>query len=105
MRQVKKDACQAPISPKLKALLAIADKVRESGRAVQPADIERARREGATDIEIHDTVLIAAAFSMYNRYVDGLATWAPEDPTAYRESGAQLARHGYLAGETGAGAG
>jgi len=64
---------------------------------VQPEDIARARREGATDLEIHDTVLIAAAFSMYNRYVDGLATWAPEDPVAYRASGADLALHGYIA--------
>jgi hypothetical protein len=63
---------------------------------VQPEDIERARRDGATDLEIHDTVLIAAAFSMYNRYVDGLAAWAPEDPAAYREPGGQLAREGYL---------
>jgi len=47
-------------------------------------------------MEIHDTVLIAAAFSMYNRYVDGLATWAPEDPAAYRAEGAKLAREGYL---------
>ena len=77
-------------------MLATADKVRRGGKAVQPEDIERARCEGATDLEIHDTVLIAAAFSMYNRYVDGLATWAPEDPAAYRESGAQLAREGYL---------
>jgi len=70
--------------------------VRVSGKSVLPEDIERAHREGATDVEIHDTVLIAAAFSMYNRYVDGLATWAPEDPAAYREEGAQLAREGYL---------
>jgi alkylhydroperoxidase family enzyme len=76
--------------------LALADKVRHGGKAVQPEDIERARRRGATDLEIHDTVLIAAAFSMYNRYVDGLATWAPADPAAYRESGARLAREGYL---------
>jgi alkylhydroperoxidase family enzyme len=93
---VKRDAESAAISSKLKALLAIADKVRQSGKQVQPADIERARRQGATDLEIHDTVLIAAAFSMYNRYVDGLATWAPEDPAAYREEGAKLAREGYL---------
>jgi len=70
--------------------------VRESGKSVRPEDIERARREGATDVEIHDTVLIAAAFSMYNRYVDGLATWAPEEPAAYREGGARLAQEGYL---------
>jgi alkylhydroperoxidase family enzyme len=93
---VKRDAESAAISSKLKALLAIADQVRQSGKQVQPADIERARRHGATDVEIHDTVLIAAAFSMYNRYVDGLATWAPQDPAAYREEGAKLAREGYL---------
>ena len=96
VEDVKQDAGSASVSHKLKALLAIADKVRRGGKAVQLEDIERARREGATDLEIHDTVLIAAAFSMYNRYVDGLATWAPEDPAAYREPGAQLAREGYL---------
>ncbi|HTT60988.1 MAG TPA: hypothetical protein VLX58_11625 [Bryobacteraceae bacterium] len=96
MEHVKQDAETAGVSRKLKALLAIADKVRISGKSVQTEDIERSRREGATDLEIHDTVLIAAAFSMYNRYVDGLATWAPEDPAAYRESGARLAREGYL---------
>lgn len=96
VRDVKQGAESASVSPKLKALLAIADKVRVSGKSVQPQDIERARGEGATDLEIHDTVLIAAAFSMYNRYVDGLATWAPEDPAAYREGGARLAREGYL---------
>ncbi len=92
---MKADPETAPISEKLKALLAIAAKVRVSGREVRPADIERARRLGATDLEIHDTVLIAAAFSMYNRYVDGLATWAPEDLEAYRESAARLAAEGY----------
>jgi len=75
--------------------------VRVSGKSVFPEDIDRARREGATDVEIHDTVLIAAAFSMYNRYVDGLATWAPEDSAAYRKEGAKLAREGYLEPEPG----
>jgi len=101
VRDVKQDAEGAEVSAKMKALLAIADKVRVSGRNVLQEDIERARREGATDVEIHDTVLNAAAFSMYNRYVDGLATWAPEDPAAYREEGAKLAREGYLEPEPG----
>ena len=76
--QVIAEPDQAPISPKLSALLAIAGKVRESGRDVMPGDIERARAAGATDLEIHDAVLIAAAFCMFNRYVDGLATWTPD---------------------------
>jgi hypothetical protein len=63
---------------------------------VQPEDVERARRQGATDREIHDTVLIAAAFCMYNRYVDGLATRAPSDPAAYRGRAAIVAESGYL---------
>ena len=60
------------------------------------ADVERARRQGATDKEIHDTVLIAAAFCMFNRYVDGLATWQPHDPDVYREIGQHTARLGYV---------
>ena len=95
---VKRDYRSAPISPKLKALLAIAAKVAVSGKDVTAADIERARAEGATDTELHDAVLIAAAFCMYNRYVDGLATWAPEDPRAYDESGPRIAREGYSNG-------
>jgi uncharacterized peroxidase-related enzyme len=94
--QVISDAEGSPSTPKMKALLAIADKVRRDGRLVQPSDIERARDEGADDKAIHDTVLIAAAFCMFNRYVDGLGTWAPEDPAAYVESGVRLAEQGYV---------
>jgi uncharacterized peroxidase-related enzyme len=86
----------SPASPKLNALLAIADKVRRDGRLVQAADVARARAEGADDKAIHDTVLIAAAFCMFNRYVDGLGTWAPEDPAAYIDSGVRLAEQGYV---------
>jgi len=94
--QVLADLHAAPVSPKLKALLAIADKVRRDGRLVQAADVDRARAEGADDKAIHDTVLIAAAFSMFNRYVDGLGTWAPMDPAAYEETGLRLANQGYV---------
>jgi uncharacterized peroxidase-related enzyme len=91
------DPASAPIPAKLAALLAIADRVRESGRAVGNDDIARARREGATDLEIHDTVLIAAAFCMFNRYVDGLAATTPDDPGWYRERAQHVAAHGYTA--------
>lgn len=93
---VKRDYQTAPVSAKLKALLAIAAKVQQSGRQVESSDIDRARNEGATDIEIHDAVLIAAAFSMYNRYVDGLATMTPTDPKAYDEMGRRMAHEGYV---------
>lgn len=96
VRQVKVDYMQAEISPKLKALLGIAGKVQQDGKLVTPADVEAARLEGATDIEIHDTVLIAAAFCMYNRYVDGLDTNQPADPAFYRERGKRVAREGYV---------
>jgi uncharacterized peroxidase-related enzyme len=94
---VKRDAQHAAISDKLKALLAIAGKVAESGKRVTDADIARARQQGATDLEIHDTVLIAAAFCMFNRYVDGLATWSPDDPDFYRQRAALVAENGYAA--------
>jgi alkylhydroperoxidase family enzyme len=80
----------------MKALLAIADKVRRDGRLVQSAEVERARAEGADDKAIHDTVPIAAASCMFNRYVDGLGTWASEDSTAYVDSGVRLAEQVYV---------
>ena len=80
---------------KLKALLAIAGKVQQDGKLVTTADVEAARKQGATDLEIHDTVLIAAAFCMYNRYVDGLGTWQPSDPEMYAQMGRHLADEGY----------
>jgi uncharacterized peroxidase-related enzyme len=92
---VKRDPETAGISSKLKALLGIAGKVQQSGKDVSAADVARARAEGATDLEIHDTVLIAAVFCMCNRYVDGLATWAPDDPDFYRQRAALVATNGY----------
>ena len=92
---VKADFQTAPITAKLKALLVIAGKVQEDGKLVSSADVHAARREGATDLEIHDTVLIAAAFSMYNRYVDGLGTIQPTDPDMYIQMGKHLAEQGY----------
>lgn len=85
----------ANVSEKMKALLAIADKVRRDGRLVTNSDVEAARAAGADDRAIHDTVLIAAAFCMYNRYVDGLGTWFPEDANAYIDIGRHIAEHGY----------
>ena len=96
VKRVKADFQHADISDKLKALLVIASKVQKDGKLVMTADVEEARNAGATDIEIHDTVLIAAAFCMYNRYVDGLATWQPHDEELYRQRGKKTAREGYV---------
>ena len=94
---VKLDFMGAAISDKLKALLVIAGKTAEGGKHVTAADVARARELGATDLEIHDTVLIAAVFCLCNRYVDGLATWAPQDPDFYRQRAALVAANGYAA--------
>jgi uncharacterized peroxidase-related enzyme len=95
--EVRNSFQTSPVSDKLKSLLNIAGKVQKGGKHVTTEDVENARKHGATDREIHDTVLIAAAFCMFNRYVDGLATWAPkDDPQAYRESGKRLAEKGYV---------
>ena len=93
--KVKTDWENAGISSKLKALLNIASKVQQGGKLVAEDDIAAARREGATDREIHDTVLIAAVFCMCNRYVDALDTWAPSDPAIYRARAAEIVEHGY----------
>ena len=93
---VRHDYQNAPVSAKLKALLAIAAKVQQGGKQVTADDVARARAEGASDVEIHDTVLIAAAFCMFNRYVDGLATLTPADPQAYDVMGQRMAQQGYV---------
>ena len=97
VRDVKNNFMGAAVSDKLKALLAIAGKVRQGGKTVTSEDVDNARRQGATDLEIHDTVLIAAVFYLCNRYVDGLATWAPEDPDFYRQRAALVTANGYTA--------
>ncbi len=96
VKAVMTDPSGAAISDKLKALMQIAAKVQQNGKKVSAADVAAARQQGATDKEIHDAVLIAATFCMFNRYVDGLATWAPEDPAVYDAIGKQRASEGYL---------
>lgn len=93
--QVRADLDSAPISAKLRALLRIAGAVQISGRHVTTELVANARAEGASDLEIHDTVLIAAAFCMFNRYVDGLGTFAPEGQDAYAESTRRIVEFGY----------
>jgi uncharacterized peroxidase-related enzyme len=96
VKKVKLDFENAEISEKLKALLVIAGQVQKGGKQVTAEAVARARNLGATDLEIHDTVLIAAAFCMFNRYVDGLATTQPRDEAMYRERGKRIAREGYI---------
>lgn len=97
VRSVCSDLERAAVSPKMRALLQVAGKVQQGGKAVTAADVEAARDAGASDVEIHDTVLIAAAFCMFNRYVDGLDTMAPDDPAAYAISAEVIVTHGYPA--------
>lgn len=93
--QVKQNISTAPVSNKMKALLTIAAQTQQSGKAVTREAIQKAKDEGASDIEIHDTVLIAALFCLYNRYVDGLATVTPSNPEFYKGLGERLKQHGY----------
>jgi len=90
------DIDTAPVSPKMRALLNIAGKVQINGKEVTAEDVAEARKHGAADRDIHDTVLIAATFSMFNRYVDGLATFTPTDPKAYEEMGKRMTTLGYV---------
>jgi uncharacterized peroxidase-related enzyme len=97
--KAKREIDSAPVSEKMKALLAIASAVQKNGKLVTPEMIEAAKKQGSTDREIHDTVLIAALFSLYNRYVDGLASVTPTDPAFYKRLGNILLEKGYLPSE------
>lgn len=93
--KVKQDIATAPVSGKMRALLTIAAQVQQGGKNVTSESVQNAKNEGATDQEIHDTVLIAALFCMYNRYVDGLSTVTPTDPAFYKGLGERLKNNGY----------
>jgi len=92
---MKKDILAAPLSDKMKALLLIAAQVQEGGKAVTQQAIDKAKLAGATEMELHDTVMIAALFCFYNRYVDGLATIAPTDREYYSSMAQRLKEKGY----------
>lgn len=95
-QMAKQDINSAPVSEKMKALLEIASLTRISGKSVTEESIEKAKSAGATDIEIHDTVLIAALFCLYNRYVDGMATSLPKEDVYYDVLAERLVNHGYM---------
>jgi alkylhydroperoxidase family enzyme len=94
--EVLNDLQQSKLSDKMKALLHIAGKVQVLGKEVTEEDVAAARAMGANDREIHDTVLIAATFCMFNRYVDGLASFTPTDPIVYAEMGKRMTEKGYV---------
>lgn len=95
IQHVKEDFNATDLSIKMKALLTLAGSVQKGGQHVTPEQIENAKQAGATDMEIHDTVLIAASFCMFNRYTDSLATWTPTDISFYTERAPEIARKGY----------
>lgn len=93
---IKNDIVQMPLSDKMRALLSIAHKVQKGGKYVLTEDVQAAKENGATDRDIHDTVLIAAAFCMFNRYVDGLGTWTLPDNESFMPMGVNMAHNGYV---------
>ena len=87
------------LSPKVAALVELARGVRRDPRVVSREEVERALDAGATDADTQLAVLIAAAFCMYNRMVDGLRAPTPPSAEAFRERAAQIAEHGYSASQ------
>jgi len=80
---------------KMRALLHIARTVRLEPRDLTAADVAAAQAEGASDADVQLAVLIASAFSMYNRIVEGFRAKTPPSPEAYRARAAEIAQHGY----------
>ncbi len=95
VEQVKENFQEAVVSPKFKALLHIAGRVAESGKNVAEEDILAAKHLGASDLEIHDTVLITSLFCLFNRYMDGLGIQSSDSPESLRQRGRYMAEHGY----------
>lgn len=96
INNIKKDFRNTTLPDKFKALLEIAESVQKGGKHVREDQVEKAKKEGATDLEIHDTVLIAAVFCFYNRYVDGLGIVSKDTPETLKQRGKMMAEHGYI---------
>jgi uncharacterized peroxidase-related enzyme len=97
VKAVLHDVDEAPVTPKMRALLRIAGQVRGEVKPLPAELVAAAREEGATDEEIHDTVLIAASFCLFNRYVTCLDTDIPTDMSVYDESAERIVNRGYAA--------
>lgn len=83
------------LGDKMRALVHISQVVRRDPLELTSADVAAARDAGATDGDVQLAVLIAAAFSMYNRMVDGFRARTAPTPDAYRESAGAIAEYGY----------
>ena len=80
---------------KMQALLHIARTVRREPRELTAADVAAAHAAGASDADVQLAVLIASAFSMYNRLVEGFRARTLPSADAYQARAAEIAAHGY----------
>jgi uncharacterized peroxidase-related enzyme len=80
---------------KMRALLQIARTVQREPRDLTAADVAAAHAAGAADADVQLAVLIAAAFSMYNRMVEGFRARTPPSAEAYRDRAGEIATNGY----------
>jgi uncharacterized peroxidase-related enzyme len=85
------------LDPKMQTLLHIARTVGRDSLQLTSEDVAAAHDAGASDADVQLAVLIAAAFSMYNRMVDGFRARTPGNPMAYRERAGEIAELGYSA--------
>jgi uncharacterized peroxidase-related enzyme len=90
-----KQGSSAGVDEKMGALLHISRTVRRDPLDLTAADVAAAHAAGASDGDVQLAVLIAAAFSMYNRMVDGFRAKTPPTAEAYRPRAAEIAEHGY----------
>ena len=90
-----KDGATDGLTNRMRALVHIARIVARRPRELTATDIAPARAAGATDADVQLAVLIAAAFSMYNRIVEGFRAKTPPSPEAYRERASEIAERGY----------
>ena len=85
------------LDDKMRALLHIARTVQHAPLRLTEAEVAIAIDAGATDADVQLAVLIASAFSMYNRLVDGFRAKTPPTAEAYQARAAEIAEHGYSA--------
>jgi uncharacterized peroxidase-related enzyme len=87
------DLDSAPVSDKLKPVLAYVGKLTRTPSRMTEADAEAVFAAGWDENALHDAVLVCALFNFMNRMVEGIGIKA--DAAYATESGERLAEVGY----------
>jgi alkylhydroperoxidase family enzyme len=95
MEAVLSDFRTAPIDEKLRATLALLEKMTLSPGDLSTADVDAVRAAGVSDEAIEDAMYVCFLFNIYNRVSDTLRFHVPEGEDLWKAAARVLLLIGY----------